>query len=176
MSVLINNAALAPCTKFLETDSDVEETAIRTNLLAYMWTTRAFLPDMVAKGKGHLVSILSILSFTRFQRQSCYSASKYGLRGFLETLELELKQHPNKPDIKITTIYPAVVKTPMSDGKIFWRYRYNIPGFEPMDVDYTAECIVSGILKERRSFVIPEWFLFLDYTQRYDNQLTNINF
>ncbi len=44
---------------------------------------------------------------------------KFGIRGYIEALQDELRVHPKNPDqIKFTTIFPSFVKTPLTQGVI----------------------------------------------------------
>lgn len=122
VSILFNNAGLIRYSPFLEADPVMDEKILKVNLLSYMWITREFLPEMIQRGKGHLVQTGSGLGFYRWKHLTSYVASKYGLRGFIDSLRVEMQLHPKKPDIKFTTIYPAWIKTPMMTG-VSWKSR-----------------------------------------------------
>lgn len=122
MTVLYNNAGLAYPSLFQDANPMLEERVIQVNLLSYLWTIREFLPGMIERGSGHLVSTCSGIAFIRSRYLTSYAASKYGLRGFLESLKVEMRMHPEKPDIKISTVYPGWINTPMAAGAT-WKPR-----------------------------------------------------
>lgn len=122
ITILYNNAGLAYVAPFEQGDSQLEEKIIQVNLLSYMKTIKLFLPDMIRAGRGHIVSTCSALAFFRFRYVTSYTASKYGLRGFIESLKLEMNVHPKKPSIAFTTVYPGWIRTPMTEG-ISWKPR-----------------------------------------------------
>lgn len=164
--MLFNNAGIARTQPFLDADPSYEEMVIKVNLLSYMWTLREFLPDMVEKGKGHVICMCSALAGYRYQTLTSYCASKYGLRGFLETLQLEIREHPKKPNISFSTVYPGVVNTPLADGQLKHDFRYNVKGLQPMDPKHVARCIIDGILKEEKTIVIPNFYKYVDIFYR----------
>lgn len=166
VSVLINNAGLAYYGKFLEANAAAEEKVFRVNTLSYMWITREFLPDMILAGTGHLVSISSVVALSRFTHLSSYNASKYALQGFLETLKLELRQHPSKPKVTVTTVYPGFVKTPMAGEFYSWKPRYDLPGLVPMDPKYVAKKIMQAIVLKRERLVVPQISELMDIFYR----------
>lgn len=70
---------------------------------------RAFLPGMIERKQGHLVSISSIAGAMGCENVVPYSASKFAVRGMMEALIEELRRDPRNLDIKCTTICPFVV-------------------------------------------------------------------
>lgn len=164
VTMLINNAGISPYKMFLDSDPETEERVLRVNLLSQMWTIREFLPAMIKDGGGHIVSTCSGVALFRFRYLSSYVASKYGLRGFLETLRLEMGLHPAKPRIKITVIYPGWMETEMTSG-IIWKPRYNYMPFLQMKPNQMAEGIVDGILKEQEEIYFPKILRYLTLLQ-----------
>lgn len=85
--VLINNAAwvqpsLSP---------DVMTQSLAINLTAPMLLTGAILPDMIARGHGHIVNIASVAGLVPVAWDESYSASKHGLVGFTRSLRARLR-------------------------------------------------------------------------------------
>lgn len=122
VTILFNNAGLVQINSFLDMTPAMEEKIMLVNLMSYMWTIREFLPDMIESGKGHIVNTCSGLGHMRFRYLSAYVASKFGLRGFIDCLKLEMRIHPKKPDIRFSTVYPSFVKTNMTTG-MTWKPR-----------------------------------------------------
>lgn len=121
-SLLINNAGL---TNQIEPTSKsgilhVTEKQLRrlfdVNCLSHWATTREFLPTMIARNKGHVVTIASMASFVTCPMNVDYSASKIAALSFHEGLTCELKHIYKAPGILTTVVHPSFVQTPMTAG------------------------------------------------------------
>lgn len=92
VDVLVNNAGVVAGRYFLDlTEEDIELT-FRVNALAHYWTTRAFLPGMVERDSGHIVTIASVAGLFGTPRTTAYSGSKHAVVGFHESLRLEFRR------------------------------------------------------------------------------------
>lgn len=105
--MLINNAGMITYGDFHELPQDKWENLMQLNLLAPMRLTFSFLPDMIRRGRGHLVFMSSVAGFVATSQGTPYSCSKFGLRGFGMALSGELKQK----GVNVTNVYPWWVKT-----------------------------------------------------------------
>jgi NADP-dependent 3-hydroxy acid dehydrogenase YdfG len=106
--VLVNNAGVALNTgDFLSTSMADFEWLLSINLWGVIRMTKAFLPYMVAQNAGHIVNISSVFGLAGVARQSAYCTAKFGVRGFTETLRMELYDTP----IKTTCVHPGGIKT-----------------------------------------------------------------
>lgn len=91
LDAVINNAGFAMA-GFAEDVSDAElRQQFETNFFGAAAVTRAFLPQFRRQGAGHIVMVSSISGRMGFPGVSSYSASKFALEGWAETLRLELK-------------------------------------------------------------------------------------
>jgi NAD(P)-dependent dehydrogenase (short-subunit alcohol dehydrogenase family) len=109
VDILINNAGWgkrAPVVGASLTDLDQ---TFRLNLRAPMVLTKALLPDMIAKGEGAVINIGSVSGKSGEANGAAYSASKFGLIGFTQSLYEEVREH----GIKVCVILPGFVDTPM---------------------------------------------------------------
>ena len=86
VDILINNAGMERVRDFIALeDADIVET-IQVNLIAPVLLTRAFLPDMLERGCGHIVNVSSLAGKGASPFLEPYSASKFGLVGFTQAL------------------------------------------------------------------------------------------
>lgn len=71
--------------------------------------TKAFLPDLIASGDGHLVNISSVFGLVGVPTQGAYNAAKFAVRGFTEALRQEMKiaRHP----VGVTCVHPGGIRT-----------------------------------------------------------------
>ena len=111
-SVLINNAAIVRSGfPLVELSFDRIEDTIETNLLAPIKLCKKIYPILKAK-KGTIININSLAAREPKKFRSLYSASKWGLRGFTNSLRLEAKDD----NIKVMNIYLSKVRTRPTDN------------------------------------------------------------
>ena len=82
VDVLVANAALPASGRVDDFDHDEIDRALDVNLRAPIQLTRALLPGMLERGRGHVVFVSSLSGKTASPRSGIYSATKFGLRGF----------------------------------------------------------------------------------------------
>lgn len=85
---LINNAGISMRGLFKDTDISVLEKLMNTNFWGTVYCTQAALPELL-KNKGSVVGISSIAGFKGLPARTGYSASKFAMQGFLESLRCE---------------------------------------------------------------------------------------
>jgi short-subunit dehydrogenase len=91
IAVLVNCAGINDFGRFANAAPDRIEALIATNLLAPVQLTRAVLPGMLARGRGRIVNVGSVMGGVGFAGFGVYCATKFGLRGFSEALRRELR-------------------------------------------------------------------------------------
>ncbi|MDP2943881.1 MAG: SDR family oxidoreductase [Candidatus Omnitrophota bacterium] len=108
ISVLINNAAL-PCPFLpLQNISDKEiNNILITNLIAPIKLTKQIYSLFLKRGCGTIININSISGLENQELRSIYCASKWGLRGFIDTFRLEAREH----NVRVIGVYPSRIKT-----------------------------------------------------------------
>jgi dehydrogenase/reductase SDR family member 7B len=89
IDILINNAGITMRALFQEVDLQVIKKVMDINFFGVLYATHACLPEIL-KNKGSIIGISSIAGFRGLPGRSGYSASKFALNGFLETLRTEL--------------------------------------------------------------------------------------
>ena len=110
ISLLVHSAGVAKIGSVKDMTIEDWQMNIRTNLTTPFILTQKILPLMEAK--GHILFINSVAGKQSFPEWSSYSASKFGLKAFADSLRSEVASD----GIKVTTIYPASVDTPMQDS------------------------------------------------------------
>jgi short-subunit dehydrogenase len=85
---------------------------IETNLISHMNDAHAVLPIFLAQDRGTWVNMISIVGIMATPYAAAYSASKFGLRGFSQSLRAELSKNPH---IHVCDVYPIFVDTPAVD-------------------------------------------------------------
>lgn len=148
--ILINNAGIVVGKPFVEHSITEIERTLQVNVLGAMLVTQAFLPAMVARGKGHIVNIASAAGLLPNPRMSVYAASKWALLGWSESLRLELEQ--TGPQLKVTTVTPSYIDTGMFAGV---KAPFLTPILQP---DTIAEAILQAVEQNkillRKPFIV----------------------
>jgi short-subunit dehydrogenase len=94
LDVLVNNAGLEFGGSFLRTTTEELEAIVDVNLLAVMGLTRAALPGMLERGRGHVVNIASMAGKVPPPYLASYAATKHGVVGFTHALRAEYGPEP----------------------------------------------------------------------------------
>ena len=150
--VIINNAGIALSGRLDVVPQDRWETLMEIDLLAPMRICARFMPGMVARGSGHIVNISSIAGWVGAPGLSAYNAAKFGLRGFGEGIQDDLRDF----DIKVSTVYPWFSRTPILQSE---RYGENPPGEVPDEWVTDPADVVADIIRairKNRHHVFPD--------------------
>ena len=159
VDILINNAGIVSGKNLLDiTDQEIERT-FQVNTLALFWTVRAFLPSMLERDSGHIVTVASAAGLAGTARLTDYCSSKFAAVGFDESLRLELKQQDSK--VITTVVCPFYVSTEMFDG-VKTRFSWLLPILKPEAV---VKRTVKAIQKDRRRLIMP-WFIYASWPSR----------
>ena len=113
IDVLLNNAGNFYAGYFEELTPEQIERQLATNLIGPMNVTRAVLPVMRKQRSGHIISISSAAGLLGFEFCSAYAASKFGLEGWLESLQAEITPF----GISTTVVNPGFIRTELISGK-----------------------------------------------------------
>jgi short-subunit dehydrogenase len=107
--VLVNNAGVALGGRFLQTTEDDFDWLMEINLHTPIRLTRALLPIMLENGEGQVVGLSSLFGLVGPAGQTAYSTSKFGHRGFLESLASELSAEGRS--VGVTSVHPGGIRT-----------------------------------------------------------------
>src|SRR3954471_10104339 len=108
IDVLVNNAASFYAGYFEELTPEQMERQLATSLIGPMNVTRAVLPVMRKQRSGHIISISSSAGLSgAFEFGTAYAASKFGLEGFMEALQVEVAPF----GITTTVVNPGFFRT-----------------------------------------------------------------
>jgi NADP-dependent 3-hydroxy acid dehydrogenase YdfG len=139
--------ALAP---LAETDVAAFDRMVAVNLRAAFLLVRSFVPGMLARGSGDLVTIGSIAGRQAFPSNGAYSASKFGVRGMHAVLAAELRG----TGVRASLVEPAATDTPLWEAID----RERNPGLPEaafmMSPDAVADAVVFAVTRPRE-VVVP---------------------
>ncbi len=163
VDVLVNNAGVVSGGAFLEVPAETHRRTMDINFNASMWTTHAFLPEMMERNRGHVINMASAAGLAYTPHMTSYCASKAALIHFTDALRLEVKR-TGKRGVKFTIVCPAYIRTGMFDGvrSPFW-----LPWLDPGKL---ADRIYRGYHREKdmicEPFVPKLMPLFRAFTSR----------
>ncbi|MCH2041496.1 MAG: SDR family NAD(P)-dependent oxidoreductase [Saccharospirillaceae bacterium] len=146
--VLINNAGIggggAP---LWAQDSAQIHTTMNVNFFAVVHMTRAFLPQLLANQEGALVNVSSVFGLIGTPGTSDYCASKFAVRGFSESLMVELEETP----VSVHLVHPGGIKTNIAkDSKNGAEFEEKYLKTAPLDAVRT---VIKGIQKGKQRMV-----------------------
>jgi 3-oxoacyl-[acyl-carrier protein] reductase len=110
VDVLVNNAGIFASTPVDRCDTLVFDRILAVNLRGPFLLTRAVLPEMKARRKGHIVNIVSTAGKRGFAGGGPYCASKFGLTGLSEATMYEARPY----DVRVTAVFPSTVNTQLT--------------------------------------------------------------
>ncbi len=164
IDVLFNNAGICAYGLAHELTEDAWDTMIDINLKGSWLVARRVIPVMIRQRSGVIVNNSSVAGLRGMARLSHYAASKWGLTGLTRSWAIELAPH----GIRVVSIHPTGVNTPMNDGladlegatprEIAERSAGNllpVPWIEPEDV---AEAVLY-LASDRARFVTGSQFV-----------------
>jgi 3-oxoacyl-[acyl-carrier protein] reductase len=110
--ILVNNAGVFVPGPVVEMPIDEWNEVIETNLTGTFLVTQAFLPAMIKKGRGDIFIISSMSGKKGDAMTAAYSASKFGLQGFAQSLTYEVR----KSNVRVVVLNPSSVDTGEDTG------------------------------------------------------------
>ncbi len=125
-------------------NSEAAERIMNTNFLGVVYWIEQLLPDMMSRGEGIIAPVSSLAENRGYSGSGFYCASKAALSTFAEGLSIDLKKY----GIKVLTIKPGFVKTPMTD-----KNRFKMPFL--ISAEKSANYIITGIEKEKSIIQFP---------------------
>jgi uncharacterized protein len=142
VDVLVANAALPASGPIADFTPDQIDRALDVNLRAPLQLTRALLPGMVERGRGHVLFVSSLSGKVASVGSSLYSATKFGLRGFASGLREDLAG----TDVGVTVVFPGFI----ADAGMLADSGVRLPAWVgTRKPDQVAEAVVEGIERER---------------------------
>jgi len=150
IDILINNAGIVTGRKLLDCPDEIIEATMNINCNAHFWTLKSFLPSMMARNHGHIVSIASMAGIGGLNGLADYCASKFAAVGLHESITNEMEAC-GKDGIHTTLVCPGFINTGMFDG-VGVKWKWAFPLLEP---EYVVNTIVRGVLTNETLVMMP---------------------
>jgi short-subunit dehydrogenase len=152
IDVLINNAGIGGGGVVAKVTDAMVDAQLATNLLAPITLTRLLLPDMLARRRGAIIFVASVVGHIGLPTAALYGGTKFGLRGFAIGLRREVAAR----GVNVAIVSPGFIDTNMTKTRRF------VPKAPPERV---ACVIADQIERPRREVVVPGYyrlFIWLD--------------
>lgn len=152
VDLLINNAGIVSGKKLFDCDDNLMELTMAVNVTSHFFTTKAFIPSMIERNHGHIVSVASLAGKFGICGLVDYCASKFGAVGFSEALSEELLAL-KKDNVHVTTVCPFYIDTKMFDG-VTTKSPNVLPILQP---EYVVDKIMEAILTNTEYLYLPRF-------------------
>jgi NAD(P)-dependent dehydrogenase (short-subunit alcohol dehydrogenase family) len=109
VDLVFNNAGVTAGSHFKDMDEDNWDWVMGINFDGVINSTRAFIPHLINHSEAAIVNTSSIFGMVAVPGQTAYHATKFAVRGFTESLALEMKE--TNPNLQIHCVHPGHIGT-----------------------------------------------------------------
>jgi short-subunit dehydrogenase len=149
--ILVNNAGIGAAGAISAMPVDAIEQVMRVNYLGMVYATKAVLPGMLRRGRGHVVNMASVGGRFAAPGEAAYSATKFAIVGFSQALALEV----HRQGVGVSLIDPGPV-----DTGFFARrgadYQRRWPRMVP--AARVARAVMEAVERGRLEVFVPPWY------------------
>lgn len=145
IDILINNAGIMVIGEYLEVELPLDERQMNINVWGVLHGQRAVLPEMLRRGRGHVVNIASAAGQVGVPYAAVYSATKFAVVGVTEAVAYEYRD----TGVHFSVVCPSVVDTDLVAGTRHPRWP---PMATPEDV---ARGVIRAIRKRKELVFVP---------------------
>lgn len=146
IDILVNNAGVMPNGAFLDLDPQVDKMTIDVNVFGVVNGMRTVLPQMIDRGRGHIVNIASLAGKFPVKGLAIYNASKFAVVGLSAATRLEYAA----AGVSISAVLPSAVDTDLASGLDM----RPIPKVTPSAI---AEAVVASVGNRRAEIAVPSY-------------------
>jgi short-subunit dehydrogenase len=150
VDVLVNNAGEGLTGPFWTSDPERVDALVKLNLVVPMRLASELLPGMVERGRGCVVNVASIAAHVGVRWEAAYSATKWGLAGFSESLRCDLAG----TGVRVTLLSPGVVRTAFFERR-GQPYDRRFP--RQVSAARVARALVRAVERGADDVFVPAW-------------------
>ncbi|MCA2244776.1 SDR family oxidoreductase [Mycobacterium sp. WUMAC-067] len=151
IDILINNAGVMPVGSFVDQSQQAIRSCLEVNCYGVLNGCQLILPDMIARGSGHIINIASMAGIMAVPGQVVYAGTKYAVIGFTTAMADEVAPH----GVDITAVLPPFTRTDLIAGT------KSTGVGRAVGPDVVAAAIVAAIDKPRTHVAIPRAARFI---------------
>jgi len=145
IDLLVNNAGIMVLGEFLSVDETLDERQMDINIKGVVNGQRTILPEMLRRGRGHIVNIASAAGQVGVPFAAVYSATKFAVVGLTEAMALEYKDS----GVSFSVVCPSAVQTDLVAGTEHAKWP---PVVTPYQV---AEGVVRAVEQKKELVFVP---------------------
>jgi meso-butanediol dehydrogenase / (S,S)-butanediol dehydrogenase / diacetyl reductase len=116
IDVLVNAAGISTMARVVDLTEEEWDRTMAVNAKGVFLMTRAVLPSMIERGAGSVVNIASAAGKRGSRTFSHYSASKFAVIGFTQSVALEV----SSAGVRVNSVCPGLIATPMQEREVTW--------------------------------------------------------
>lgn len=166
VDAIINNAGIIqPFVRVKDLDYATIERVLNVNLLGALYVIKAFLPQLLIRPEGHIVSVSSMGGFVPVPGQTMYCAAKAGVKLMSEGLASELIG----TNVRVTVVFPGAIATNISGNSGVGApplHTSQSRGMKPMAASKAAESIISAMERNAREVFVGRDSAFMNVLYR----------
>lgn len=141
IDLLVNNAGLSrQLVKLHEGNPEAWDEMIDTNVKGLLYVSRAVIPLMLKRGKGHIINIGSIAGYELYPNGNVYCASKFAERAISKGMMIDLVDTP----LRVSSVDPGLVETEFATVRFYGdreRAKKVYQGMRPLSGEDVAEAV-----------------------------------
>ncbi|KAL4748806.1 hypothetical protein BDW72DRAFT_179567 [Aspergillus terricola var. indicus] len=166
-TVLINNAGVGHDGTILQKPEAKIRQTFEVNTVSHFLMVREFLPSMIEKNHGHVITIASMASFIGLGDMVEYSCTKASALAFHEGLRQELRLWYKAPRVRTTVVHPLWVRTPMIKVLTDAGSEFKQPILTP---EMVSEAVVKQVLAQSSGqIILPGYYTPLSMLRALPN-------
>src|SRR5947209_14222433 len=148
VDILVNNAGIGSYGRVSDLPVEEFERVMRVNYFSAVYATKAVLPSMLERRRGHIVNVASIAGRIGAPMEAAYAASKFAMVGFTEALAFEV----GPEGIGVSMVNPGPVETDFFDTRGH-AYEGSYP--KPVSARRVADSVIEVVESDGLERVIP---------------------
>uniref|UniRef100_A0A1I8PCD4 Dehydrogenase/reductase SDR family protein 7-like n=1 Tax=Stomoxys calcitrans TaxID=35570 RepID=A0A1I8PCD4_STOCA len=156
IDILVNNGGISVRAEAISTGLDVDLKVMTVNYFGTIALTKAILPSMVKRQKGHVCFVSSIQGKIAIPYRSAYAASKHALQAFSDSLRAEVAAK----GIKVLCVSPGYIKTQLSVNALTatgqQHGKMDKATAKGMSTDECAMSILNSLLSNEKDVIISQ--------------------
>ena len=166
VDVMVHCGGISQRSKAIETDLDVDRRVMEIDYFGTLALTKALLPGMVKRGRGHFVVVTSLMGLFSSPFRSGYCGAKHALHGFFESLRAE--HHDD--GLKVTMVCPGFIRTNISLNAVVGdgsqQGTMDAKTGAGMTAEQCAERMVKAVERNKAEVLIGRYEILAAYIKR----------
>ena len=166
VDVMVHCGGISQRSKAIETDLDVDRRVMEIDYFGTLALTKALLPGMVKRGRGHFVVVTSLMGLFSSPLRSGYCGAKHALHGFFESLRAE--HHDD--GLKVTMVCPGFIRTNISLNAVVGdgsqQGTMDAKTGAGMTAEQCAERMVKAVERNKAEVLIGRYEILAAYIKR----------